>query len=272
MTKSVLSWGLGLQSTMLAVMSTLGELPPLDMIITADLGFEQQATYDVMEYYTDWLRKRGQNVVILDTGNIDKQGADEHIHIPFFTETGAPLRRQCTSKFKIRPIRRHIREWLGYPASEPPHPPATSVEQWIGFTIDEYTRMKTSGVKFITNRFPLIEKRIHRADCPAYFAKHSLPEPTKSACICCPYRKASEWQEMKINTPGEFDAACDFDERNRNNPLARRKGSTADKLYIWKDAIPLRMADLPSAAARERKPNNVQTSMFMPCESGYCFI
>ncbi len=270
--RRVLSWGLGLQSTILAVMSARGELAPLDLIITADLGLERQATYDILEFYTDWLRKHGQNVVVLNTGDIEKQGADAHVHIPFFTETGASLRRQCTGHFKIRPIRRYIRKWLGYPPSKPPHPPQNSVEQWLGFSVDEYQRMKPSGVKFIVNRYPLIEKRIARWECAQYFEKHDLPIPDESSCIICPFHRASTWQHMKESQFGEFEIACQFDERNRHNPLAERDGSTADKLYLWRNAIPLRDVDFVSESEREKHIDTVQLNMFMPCESGYCFV
>src|SRR3546814_6557420 len=35
-----------------------------------------------------------------------------------------------------------------------------SVEQWIGISLDEADRMKPSGVRFIVNRYPLIERDI----------------------------------------------------------------------------------------------------------------
>ncbi len=271
--KRVLSWGLGLQSTMLAVMSALGDIEPLDLIITADLGFERRSTYEIRDFYIDWLHRHGQSVVVINSGDIRLEGASEHIHIPFFTETGAPLRRQCTREFKIRPIRRYIREWLGYPPSTPPHPPAGSVEQWIGFTIDEWSRIKTSGVKFIKNRFPLIERKITRNECPQYFIDRGLPVPGKSACLCCPYRSASEWKEIAEKEPENFQAAIKFDEKNRNNPLADC-GSDADKLFIWRDAIPLQEVDLQAASERERKSNSTQLPLLVPdaCDSGYCFI
>lgn len=121
--KRVLSWGFGLQSTLLGVMSVMGELPPLDLIIGADLRFEGSETYEVMSFYRKWFEDHDKTVVILEPGDIREMGAADHVHIPFFTSNGGPLRRQCTPWFKIKPIRRYLRSWMGYPQSKPPRPP-----------------------------------------------------------------------------------------------------------------------------------------------------
>jgi hypothetical protein len=269
----VLSWGCGLQSTTLAAMSALGEIDCLDAILTADTGWERQVTYQMRDWYIEWLRGRGMRVEVIQTGNIHIQIV--HGHIPFWTADGGPLRRQCTRHFKIRPIRRRIRELLGYDPSKSPHPPPQSVETWLGITVDEYTRAKKSDVQYIVNRWPLLELRMHREDCANWLEDHGLPVPPKSACVCCPYRRASEWIEMRAADPEEFQAAVEFDEANRNNPLGERAGITADELYIWHTSTggpePLAEADLEFEAAKERRRYAIQLPMFA-CESGYCGI
>lgn len=263
--KRVLSWGLGLQSTLLAVMSAKGDLPPLDLIINADLHFESSETYRIRDFYIEWLRSRGQNVVILDVGNIEEKGMSEHMHVPVFCENGSPLRRQCTGHFKIAPIRRYVRQWLGY-TPRPPHPPPNSIEQWIGFTIDEWMRMKSSGVKYIKNRFPLIEKRMTRDDCLQAFAKYGLPAPGKSACLCCPYRTAEEWQTMRDNFPDDFQRAVRFDNSCRNKDIP---GARHNKFFILSDCIPLETAEFEV----KKRSRNIQLPLFnSACDSGYCFV
>lgn len=271
--KRVLSWGLGLQSTTLGVLSALGELPKLDLIITSDPGWERQKSYAVADFYTEYFEDAGIPVVILKPGNVRKQGAEEHIHIPFWTETGGPLQRQCTSHFKIAPIKRYLRQWLGYPASTPPHPPPGSVEQWIGFTIDERARCAPSKIKWQRKRYPLIEMNWARWDCGPYLESHGLPVPIKSACIGCPYRSASEWLEIQREAPGEWREAIEFDERNRDNPLAKRGASTADRLYLWREAIPLAEANLiPLAEKEQRRPETAQMGFALGCDDGYCHV
>ena len=265
----VLSWGCGVQSTTLAVMSALGDLPKLDAIINADTGWERALTYEMRDFYTDWLRAREVRVEIVSAGNVRDDGAVNHIHIPFWTANGGPLRRQCTMDFKIVPVKQCLRKLMGFDSSKPPHPKPNSVEQWIGFSLDEWTRIKESRVKFITHSWPLVEKQITRQDCKDYLTSHGLPVPPKSACIGCPYRQASEWIIMRDTAPNEFAEAVAFDESNRHNPLAVRGDSTADELYVYKGGIALADADLEADAAREREREHFQMPLL--CESGYCW-
>ena len=270
---TVLSWGCGVQSTTLAVMSALGDLPPLGAIITSDTMFESTETYQIRDWYKSWLEKRGVRVEVVTGGDIRIQGAQEHIHIPFWTSDGGPLQRQCTKEFKIMPVRRRIRELLGFDPSRPPHPPPGSVELWLGISLDEHTRAKSSQVKFIKHRWPLLQREMSRAGCQRYLEEHGLPIPPKSACLCCPYRRASEWSQITQEATSDWRAAVAFDEANRHNPLAIRGKSTADELFIWrnryKEPEPLKDADMEAEAEYERQSVYFQPPLI--CESGYCW-
>lgn len=262
--KRIISWGGGVQSTTLAAMVALGDLPPVDAVIFADPQWERAATYEVMDWYRAWLTRRGVNVIAVSAGNIRELGAREHIHIPFWTATGGPLRRQCSRHFKVRAVRRAVRDLFNLPNTPEPG----SVETLIGFSLDEWGRMKSSGVQFMVNRWPLIyDKRMDRGDCIAYLQDHGLPVPVKSACIGCPYRAASEWLSMPESERADGIA---FDEENRHNPLAA-VGSTADALYIYGHGpVALRQADLEADAARERDVAGFQIPML--CEEGFCHV
>ena len=264
-----LSWGCGVQSTTLGEMSMQGLLPKLDAIITSDTGWERNATYEIRDWYTARWEEAGTPVYVVTGGNVKVQGAEEHIHIPFWTSTGGPLQRQCTRHFKILPVKRKIRELLGYHPSKAPHPKPGSVELWIGISLDEWTRAKDSRVKFIKHRWPLLEKRIDREGCKLWLKEQGLPVPVQSACIGCPYRRASEWIQMRNENQEEFLEACRFDEENRHNPLAS-EGVESDELFVYKHG-PLSTADLEKHAARERiKSGGIQLPMAI-CDSGYCW-
>lgn len=266
-----LSWGAGLQSTVIGEMSARGDLPKCT-IIHADTGWERQATIEMRDWYADRWRRMGLDVHILTGQNIRRDGAREHIHIPFFTDTGAPMRRQCTRHFKMMPTKRKIRECLGFHPTKPPAPPPGSAIVWLGITVDEWTRAKQSRVKFMINRWPLLALRMDRNECARWLAIRNLPIPPKSACVCCPYRRPSEWIDMRDNAPDEWQAVIEFDEQNRHNPLAERDGSTADELYIYRvEPIPLSEANLEADAARERQYYGTQLPIFA-CESGFCGI
>ena len=249
-----LSWGVGVQSTTLLAMSALGELPRLDAAIFADTQWERAATYASLEFYMALAEEHGIATHVITEGNIREKAAREHVHMPFWTETGAPLQRQCTQHFKIEPIRRAMRVLAGYDRSQPPHPSHGEFDLWLGISLDEWTRATEDKRKFIRHIHPLLDLRMTRQDCEDWLIAHGLPVPEKSACIGCPFRSASEWSRMRQGSPKEWADAVQFDEENRNNPLARRKGdhSTADGLYVWKKAIPLADVDLEAEAARER--------------------
>lgn len=248
-------------------MSARGDLPRLDAIITSDTGWERQATYDARDFYADRWRSMGMRVEIVSAGDIKEDGAKAHIHIPFWTSTGGPMRRQCTRHFKIVPVKRKIRQIMGFHETKAPHPKPGAAELWLGISLDEWDRMKASRVKFIQHHYPLIYHAppMARNDCIDYLESLGLPVPPKSACVGCPYRRASEWLEMP---PDEFDEAVRFDEANRHNPLAERDGSTADEIYVYKKARPLATADLEADAERERRDKQLP---LMVCESGYCW-
>ena len=309
--KRFLSWGCGLQSTVIGEMSARGDLPECT-VIHSDTGWERQITIQMRDFYAARWRKMGLDVHILTGQDIKRDGAKEHIHMPFWTDTGAPMNRQCTREFKITPVKRKVRELLGFDPSKPPHPQANSAIIWLGITVDEWTRAKPSRVKFLENRYPLLVARMNRQDCTDWLEAHNLPVPPKSACIGCPYRRASEWIDIRDNSPLEWQQAIEFDEQNRNNPLGKRdfteyiyriggeeiersdldellefaemgdaarfeytveKGanSTADELYIWREVVPLAEADLEAAAKRERRHYGTQLPMFA-CESGFCGV
>lgn len=265
--KRYLSWGLGVQSTWMLVMSALGELEPIDAAIVADTQWEQQRTRDTFEFYSRWFEQRGIKIEVVTGGNMRALGAAGHTHIPFWTESGGPLNRQCTGYAKIVPIKKAMRRLSGYDESLPPHPKAGEFENWIGISWDEWSRMSTNETKYITNRYPLIEKKLNRWDCVDGYKRMGLPIPTKSACIGCPYRDAASWLDMRHNEPESFEDACKFDEENRHNPLSDR-GSTADAVYVWRGLKPLREVDFATEAKKQRKDK--QTPLFV-CTGQICW-
>ena len=279
----VLSWGVGVQSTVLGVKSSLGQLERLDAIITADTLWERRATYEARDFYMRWFADHDLPVYVVSAGSVLQMGAREHVHIPFWTENGGPLMRQCTVHFKIEPIRHKTRELLGFHPSNQPHPKRNAVESWVGFSMDELQRAKGSDVAYICQRWPLLEHTMSRQDCERFLVGLGLPIPVKSACIGCPYRSALDWIEMAEQAPEEFEQACKFDEDNRHNPL-KSDGSTAMALYIFKDADghprPLREAfqdgTLQRMAERRRQAARDQLALFdladAMCGEGVCMV
>lgn len=157
---------------------------------------------------------------------------------------------------------------MGFHPTKPPHPKPGSAEVWLGISLDEWVRAKPSRVKFMVNRWPLLERRRTRQDCVDWLESRGLPVPPKSACLGCPYRRPSEWLEMKRDSPDEFAEVVAFDEANRHNPI---QGSRACALFVYKYSEPLGIADLEADARREKQKHGVQIPMML-CESGHCWV
>ena len=118
-------------------------------------------------------------------------------------------RRQCTDNYKIRPIRRRIREMLGLrPRQRVPN--GTTVELWLGISTDEAIRMKTSRDRWMTNRYPLIE-----SDCADWWAARYDRPLERSACVACPFQSRHRWVETKRRWPELFAEAVQIDAKLR---------------------------------------------------------
>ena len=196
----VISLGAGVQSTTMALMAAHGEIVPMpDYAIFADTQDEPREVYDHLR----WLMS--PNVLpfpvrVVTRGKLSqrlKEG-DEEARIPCFVGSGGFSKRQCTSNYKLRPIRREIRALLG--VGPRGHVNAGAVESWIGISTDEAIRKKPSGLAFIVNRHPLIEKWMSREDCKAWLRDNNYPLPPKSACIQCPFQGNAGWRRRRADS------------------------------------------------------------------------
>lgn len=225
----VLSLGWGVQSFTLAAMSTLGDIERVDVAIHADTTHESSLTYAFAKHWKPWLESHGVVVVVVTTHEkhniIDKWGG---MQLPAFTAGKnrlGQIRRQCTHQWKIRPIR----QWLQANRNKEP------VEQWIGISTDEALRMKPSGVKYITNRWPLIELGMSRWDCVNWLDKKGLEIPNKSACTFCPYHTTKEWRDIKHSIK-------DWAEATKIDSMIRHARPPAD-LFLHPSRKPLDEVD-----------------------------
>jgi len=161
--------------------------------------------------------------------------------MPLFPEDGGIGRRQCTSTYKIEPVRKKIRALLDV-AKGDRVPKGVWVELQMGITTDEAMRMKPSRDKWVTHTWPLIEKEMSRQGCLNWFKKN-YPDRTleKSACIGCPYHNNTMWRDMKINDPVSFADAVDFDK------AARKDGAILpgmrSQLFLHRSCKPLDEVD-----------------------------
>jgi len=233
-TLTVISLGVGVQSSTMLLMAAKGELPNVDCAIFADTGYEPKSVYN----YLSLLKKIVKFPIYqVSKGNIKDdiinsiKNNTKFPTAPFFTQnaiTGKKgmLRRQCTFDYKISVIRKKLRELcnVGYRKR---FPKDKYIEQWIGISTDEIQRMKPARDPYILNRHPLIEMNMSRQDCINWMKKNNFPLPEKSACIMCPYHNDAYWHFMKTERPSEFADAVEFDKNIRTGAK-----NIKDNLYL----------------------------------------
>lgn len=245
---SFISYGAGVQSTALLVMSALGlhGVPKAEVAIFADTGDEPKHIYDYLEQVTDWAKPHGIEVLTCSYGVLSEDLINMEkmvVHIPAFIQNAegkaGMLRRQCTNHYKIVPIQKEVRRYLGY---KPKQRMKHRVRQMLGISIDEASRMKPSRVKWLDNCYPLIDAHLHREQCRQIVVNAGLPMPGKSACVYCPYRDDKSWDTMKKNDPESFEQACQFED-SMNEKLTSRKGYFTGEMFLHKSLKPLREVD-----------------------------
>lgn len=184
----ILSLGAGVQSTTLALMAAHGEIEPPDCAIFADTQWEPREVYEHLDRLEKLLP---YPVYRVSAGDIRESIGGTFEPIPWRQADGTMGRRECTNWFKLRPIRAKVKELLG---SNRPRPGAC--EMWLGISRDEAHRMKPSRVKYIRNRWPLIERGMSRANCLRWLEQHDMTAP-RSACCGCPYLSNEDWRRLR---------------------------------------------------------------------------
>jgi 3'-phosphoadenosine 5'-phosphosulfate sulfotransferase (PAPS reductase)/FAD synthetase len=248
----VISLGWGIQSWTLVARIALGDAPPVDYVIHSDTTWEKSETYKFAKKWTPWLEEKGIPLVTVSDVKT-KQIVDKWsgVFIPAFTigENGkrGQLRRQCTIRWKIEPIRRFLRKRI---KEQQIKLLPGIVNMQLGITTDEFMRARDSDAKYIKNVFPFLELDWNRVDCLKYLNNNNLPVPVKSSCTFCPYHSIRAWNEL---SGADLEEAIMVDESIRD-----KRGYP---LFVHPDRIPLK------DVKRTYTANELDT-----CDSGYCFL
>lgn len=261
----VLSFGAGVQSSALLLMSENGVVPPVDFAIFADTQAEP-------EEVNSWLKKI--RLIAKTPIHVATYGNIEHMTIehwqgrkkwssgqpPFYTRhpdgKGGMLMRHCTREFKVRVVDREIRKQLGI---GPRGKIKTKITLLMGISYDEMERMRISTQAWKTNEYPLVDLELRRQDCIDYVEKFGIGKPPRSACFFCPYKSDAEWRRLRDEHPADWKRAVEFDSKIRRANNERM----TNEFFVHRSRVPLDQADI---SKDER-----QMTMLDECE-GMCGV
>ncbi|WP_375501643.1 hypothetical protein [uncultured Nostoc sp.] len=247
-----LSFGGGVQSSAIYLMlihepwrllDVMGELP--DKVYFADTGAETKDTYKAVNYMQSFKSKVFEIEVVSNGNILERQytSGDYNPLFPFFIKQldgGIGMaKRQCTSEYKIRAIQKACREAFKLTNVKLMIP---TVSQWLGISIDEPERIKTSEGKGFITQYPLVQLGWDRKKCIEYCESYNWT-PTKSRCFMCPYQSDANWLQLKRDSPDEFEEACLVDEKIRETLLwgdATKNQTTTSQSFLHRSCIPLR--------------------------------
>ena len=193
--KQILSYGGGICSSGM-ILHLLRNKPEIDLVIHADTQEERNTTYKTVPQIEKFCNQMNIpfKVVQSDLGNL---------YDYFFSKKKimSVMKRDCTSKFKIRPMRRFIREKFGK---------YEKFEMMIGFTAEEWHRISKSDVQYISNKYPMIKDKVTKIDCIKLLKKYKITA-SKSACKGCIFTKKKEWIKMLLTKKKEFKRHLDLE-------------------------------------------------------------
>lgn len=200
MTIHVLSYGGGVNSSAL-FFYLLDKKLPLDVVIFADTQEESVETYDAVQRMKQICEEKHIKFVTVTNGNLYDYYEQKRIVM-------SVQKRDCTGKFKVAPIRRYIREEYGK---------EETFVMYIGIASDEFTRMRTSDVQYIENKYPFCEDKINRQGNLDILKANGF-KATKSGCKGCIFNKRKTWLKMAIEDPVEFERHLHLDKNNKRYP------------------------------------------------------
>ncbi|MER6531649.1 hypothetical protein [Streptomyces sp. NPDC001508] len=241
-------------------LSAKGKLPPLDYAIFADTGWEPEAVYRHLDRIErEIARPAGIPILRVSSGNIRNDALDpEHrfASMPLYilNQDGKQgmTRRQCTGEYKVKPIKKKVRQLLGYPYPER-IPKDVFVEQWVGISTDEFHRAKDADVRYMKNAHPLIDLGWTRSDCVRYLTSFGLADTPKSACLGCPFHGNAQWRHIRDTSPEEWQDVVAFDAAIRQGNA--RANATGNKLlghaFLHRSRMPLDQAPIDHVTAAE---------------------
>ena len=190
----MISCGMGRNSiAMILMMFARGQIMP---VVFCDTGAEMPETYEYLEYFQPWLKKRyGQKIIVLsatETPELYSKDTRRDIWTYYVSKKSIPvlMARACTDKFKLRPLNK----WKKLHGI---------TEDYMGIDAGEAHRAGDRDLK----HFPLVQEGIDVQGCIDIIKGAGLDIPVKSGCYFCPFQGVKGFRALKRAHPRLFQMA-----------------------------------------------------------------
>lgn len=202
--------GGGTQSAAIAALIIQGKLPRPDLIAISDTEREKTHVWEYLDQViSPALAAVGLKVERVpksefaredlweDWGNKDEPQMLMPVFIANADGSTGRLKTLCSSRWKRRVMQRWLRKQG-----------VKQCDAWIGFSLDEMRRVRTSDEQWYQFRYPLVfDVPMRRSECISVVEAMGWPTPPRSACYMCPNRVNAEWADMQRNWPADFSKA-----------------------------------------------------------------
>ena len=132
----------------------------------------------------------------------------------------------------------------------------------IGISVDEFQRVHPeSDCAWERLDYPLITLRLSRVDCRRIIDEADLPQPPKSSCWFCPFKRPREWRDLKERHPALFARAAELERTLSERSVAIGRMP----VYLTRFAKPLPMAVDDGGQLPLPDPDDGT------CDSGFCW-
>ncbi|WDF43653.1 hypothetical protein PBV52_46195 [Streptomyces sp. T12] len=160
--------------------------------------------------------------------------------------------QRSTGEYKIKPIKKKVRELLGYPYPLR-IPKDVFVDQWVGISTDEFHRAKDADVQYMHNRHPLIDLNWSRTDCVRYLSSIGLTGTPKSSCLGYPFHGNAQWRHIRDTSPEEWEDVVAFDAaiRQGNARANTSENRLLGQAFLHRSRVPLDQAPIDHVTAAE---------------------
>jgi hypothetical protein len=252
------------------------EKPFRFLVLNADPGMEDSRTEDTVGTKRERCAAMGIDIITAqgpdlyhDLVNSRFDGSTRIDNPPYWTRDAngkrGKLKQKCTNYYKIAPMDRALRHYMSRKHGvkwNTTHLRPGLVEKWIGFAHDEWHRCSESDVGYIRFRFPLIERKMDKAQCVGWYLKRGLKVPVRSVCNACFANGLNHFREMHAHRPADWAQAVAVD-----NALETWKGRITEE-EVFVSASLVRLRDLPAMNFGAEDEDMAEHH----CNSGVCFL